>query len=46
MRIHQRGIAAVVFVHPRLGMGSIGWLGAGVLRMDVDFNLQEVNVCV
>lgn len=43
LRAHQRGIAAAVSVHPRLGMGSTGRYDAGVRRLGAHIDLQEVK---
>lgn len=42
LRVHQRGTAAAVSVHPGLGMGGALRCDAGVCRMGAHFKLQEV----
>ena len=43
VRVHQRGIAAAVSVHSRLGLGGAGWHDAGLRRVGAHIKLQEVN---
>ena len=43
LRAHQRGIAAIVSVHPQLGMGGTGRHDAGVCRLGAHIDLQEVK---
>ena len=42
VRVHQRGIAAAVSVHPGVGVVRAGGRDAGLRRLGADFNLQEV----
>lgn len=43
MRAHQRRIGAALPVHSGLGLGCIGRKHAGLRRMGIDLDLQEVK---
>ena len=44
MRAHQRGLAAAVLMYSGMGVGSDCGCSAGVLRLGVDLNMQEVKM--